>query len=118
MKIDLGRENDNTKCCSPVSTTDKAETIWYPCFYIGQPWDDRKDMPELGELKGGQELPATVRVKSVTRNETKDGTVKFSYDFEVVSIDVPGKAAKAKPTTLKDDEDAIDKGIDEEVEDT
>ena len=114
MKVDLGEKNE--KCCEqPVDVSAKSDTVWYPTFYVGRPFDDGQNK-DLGELKGGQELQATVRVKSITRNEGSDGKVRFSYDFEVVSIET-GEKEKPKTKTassrLKEDEEAVEKGLNE-----
>lgn len=116
-KIDLGREESNHACCAPVEAAkkDSEKTIYYPTFYIGNRWGGQEENPiDLGQLKGGQELPATVRVKGVTREEKADGSVRYSYDFEVVSVDAPGSEKKAiSKTTREDDEEAVEKGLDE-----
>lgn len=122
MKVDLGREEKNypQACCAPDKAEEpKTPTICYPTFYVGNRYssDNDDEDVDLGALKGGQVLNAQIRVKQIDRTEKKDGKVKLSYDFEVISIEAPGaEKPKNAKTSRQDDEDAVDKGIDEAIE--
>ena len=111
MKVDLGEKPEKCQPCdAPVAANQAKNDIWYPCFYLSN--SNGENAPDIGELKGGQELQATVRVKTITRNEDKDGKIRYSYDFEVLSLDVP-EGKQSKKAQKEKDEEAVEKGIDE-----
>ena len=106
MKIDLGQKPHETAL--PASPNTVAKGPYYPCA-------NAYDLENLEVLETGSNLPATIRVKSLTKEE-RDGKVKWSAEFEIIDIETKGdgdKPKKDKKASTKEDEDAIETGLKE-----
>jgi hypothetical protein len=88
---------------------EKESKMDYPRVYIS-------DRPGITGLKVGDEVTLKAKVCSVTERESEKGET-YSCDLDILSMEMPDtKSDKNKKTTIKDDEDAIEDGIDKEEE--
>lgn len=111
MKIDLGKTHGAGMDTAPAAPSESKNETYYPCAYASE-------VDGLSDLKQGDELKGSIRVKSITKTE-RDGKTTVSADLEILSLDGKSTSSEEKPKSKKDDddEDQIDKGIDEASED-
>lgn len=114
MKIDLAQSRDDMATCSPMNEKDKGP--YYPTAYLSGLDTDEK-------FSVGDKVLIQAEVTSVTKSDRKDddedggSKIRLSIDVECRSLEPLGKSeGGSKASKLQDDEDAIDKGIDEASE--
>ncbi len=112
MKIELAQKNEMETM--PVQKRDKNEP-YYPCVYISNVDSEQA----ISKLSVGDEVVLRGVVKSVTQGERKDDDkVKksLSLDVECRSLEASGASEKPKAFSKKQDEEEVDKGIDEAMD--
>lgn len=87
----------------------KLKDEFYPSAYL-------RDIEGIGDLKVGQELKLVGKVTAVTTSD-REGKKCHSVEIDLTGIDGEGKQQQLKDEkskkSVKDDAEAIDKGLDE-----
>lgn len=105
MKIELG-ENMDEMCAPAQSTSEKETKKWYPRLEV-RTEEKLPDIPDEGTA-----IIHFIKVREA--QEQKDDKKKYSCDLEVHAVEFKGFKKKS---TRMSDEEAVDKGLDEAMND-